>query len=245
MFSVTQEKYRRCQRWFDRWYPDYHNAGQLYQDAVEEHVDARTRALDLGCGRSSLASQQMHSTPFTAGIDASFPDLQANQSLHYPILGMAEMLPFADAAFDVLLSQWMVEHLPHPGLVFDEMARVLKPGGTAILLTTNARNYVPLLSKIVPAHVQGRVLESFLHRPRRESFPTYYRGNTCSAISKLAHRAGLVTQQCSYSGNPFYLAFSPLLFWGALLFERLTDFPPLRCLKLYIVATLKKPKLCS
>ena len=43
-----------------------------------------------------------------------------------------------------------------------------------------------------------------------------------------------------YAGNPFYLAFSPLLFYCALLFEKITAAPRLNCLKLYLITVLAK-----
>jgi len=241
MPSVTSEKYRWCQARFDRQYPEFRNAGQLYQELAGAHIDVHTRVLDLGCGRSSLAAPQMNVAHCTAGIDRSLVDLQGNHSVRHPILGGAERLPFAAASLDVVLSQWVVEHLARPDAVFAEVARVLRPGGAFILLTTNARNYVPLVSRLVPAQVQGGLLESLIGRPQHESFPTHYRANTCRALSRLAGRVGLTMAQCTYVGNPFYLAFSRPLFLGALLFERLTDPPPLRGLKLYIVAVLGKP----
>lgn len=43
-----------------------------------------------------------------------------------------------------------------------------------------------------------------------------------------------------YAGNPFYLAFSLLLFYCALLFEKINDAPRLNCLKLYLITVLAK-----
>jgi ubiquinone/menaquinone biosynthesis C-methylase UbiE len=41
----------------------------------------------------------------------------------------AKALPFADAAFDVVMSNSIVHHIPEPADVLGEMLRVLKPGG--------------------------------------------------------------------------------------------------------------------
>ena len=38
-------------------------------------------------------------------------------------------MPFADAAFDVVMSNSIVHHIPEPFAVFAEMARVVQPGG--------------------------------------------------------------------------------------------------------------------
>jgi SAM-dependent methyltransferase len=49
--------------------------------------------------------------------------------------GDAEKLPFGDAAFDVVLSQFGHMFAPRPALAVAEMLRVLKPGGTLAFST--------------------------------------------------------------------------------------------------------------
>ena len=46
----------------------------------------------------------------------------------------AERLDFADASFDVVVAQYVVNTVPHPEIALDEFARVLKPGGEIVLL---------------------------------------------------------------------------------------------------------------
>jgi SAM-dependent methyltransferase len=45
----------------------------------------------------------------------------------------AGRLPIADGAVDLVLSLELLEHVPDPGAVLREIARILKPGGTAIV----------------------------------------------------------------------------------------------------------------
>jgi SAM-dependent methyltransferase len=237
---TSSPSYRRCQALFDRWYPDFRNAGQRYHDLVAAAVTPETALLDLGCGRDSLAGEAIPEARRTVGIDLSFSDVRHNQTVAHALLADGETIPFTSASFDVLISQWVMEHLARPQRVFNEMARVLRPNGQAILFTTNALNYVPLASRLAPEKLQSSVLERWLRRPTHESFPTHFRANTHRRLSHLAQRAGLKLTACEYVGNPFYLAFSPLLFRGALLFERITDAALLRRFKLYLIATLRK-----
>jgi phosphatidylethanolamine/phosphatidyl-N-methylethanolamine N-methyltransferase len=46
----------------------------------------------------------------------------------------AERLDFADATFDVVVAQYVVNTIPHPEIALDEFARVLKPGGEIVLM---------------------------------------------------------------------------------------------------------------
>ena len=43
--------------------------------------------------------------------------------------GEAEQLPFADASFDVVISNGVIDLIPDKDAVFAELFRVLRPGG--------------------------------------------------------------------------------------------------------------------
>jgi SAM-dependent methyltransferase len=45
----------------------------------------------------------------------------------------ATAIPFEDASFDVLISHHMLEHIPDDTKALSEFARVLRPGGVALL----------------------------------------------------------------------------------------------------------------
>ena len=237
---VYSPRYRRCQARFDRWYPGFRDAGGRYRDLVAAAVTPETRLLDLGCGRASLAGDALQAARQSVGVDLDRDDLRHNATIGHALLANGETLPFASASFDVLISQWVLEHLARPERVFGEIARVLRPGGQAILFTTNANNYIPLASRLTPDALQSGLLRRWLKRPAHESHATHFRANTRRRLQQLAHAADLELTACEYVGNPFYLAFSPLLFWGALLFEKATDPPPLRRFKLYLLAVVRK-----
>src|SRR3546814_15029687 len=43
------------------------------------------------------------------------------------------LLPFPDQSFEAVICSEVLEHVPDPRLVLDEIARVLKPGGCLLL----------------------------------------------------------------------------------------------------------------
>lgn len=55
-----------------------------------------------------------------------------------------EALTFADASFDLIITQDVMEHIPDPEAAFREIARVLRPGGAHIFT-------VPLVRKTDPS----------------------------------------------------------------------------------------------
>ncbi len=102
--------------------------------------------LDVGCGTGTLAMvarQRVGETGRVSGIDPS-PQMIARASRKAVRRGLAidfqvgviEHLSFPDQSFDVVLSTFMMHHLPDDlkrrGLA--EIARVLKPGGRLLVL---------------------------------------------------------------------------------------------------------------
>lgn len=52
------------------------------------------------------------------------------------VAGDLMRMPFADESFDCVTCGWVLEHLPDPRPGLIEVARVLKPGGSALILAT-------------------------------------------------------------------------------------------------------------
>lgn len=239
-FTSTRQ-YRKCQEIFTRWYPGFRNAGEQYQDIIADLVTPESLLLDLGCGRMSLAAEQIQRVKRSVGVDLGFADLQHNKTVSHPVLADAKALPFPDNSFDLIISQWAVEHFERPEAVFAQIARILRPGGHCVLFTTNANNYIPLLSRMLSGRSRGGLITRLLRRPQHESFPTYYRANTARRIAELGKQVGLYTADTIYAGNPFYLAFSPALFYLGLAFEKITDVQSLYHFKIYLLSVISKP----
>lgn len=239
-WQQDNHRYHQCRTMFEQAYPQFQDAGIWYQTFVEQYTTSKTRLLDLGCGHTSLATEAISQAGQVVGVDNNLTALQHNQLIDNRTAAIGEQLPLAHESFDLIISQWVVEHLPHPLPFFQEMARILRPKGNIILFTTNAYNYVPLISQIIPHRLQAYLLSQLLQRPTTDSFPTFFRANTLKQLTTLAEQSGLTIQQWVYVGNPFYLAFSRTLFRLALLFEQVTDWLKLEQIKLYLVVRLEK-----
>jgi len=73
--------------------------------------------------------------------------------------GDAENLPFADQSFDGVVSHGVIHHTPDTARCVREMARVLRPGGMAVV-SVYYRNLVlrsKFLSRLVPVALRGWV----------------------------------------------------------------------------------------
>jgi arsenite methyltransferase len=96
--------------------------------------------VDLGCGAGTdllIAAQMTGETGRVIGIDMTEPMLAraresaaamglANVELHESLI---EDLPVGDASVDVVISNGVIDLVPDKDAVFDEIDRVLKPGG--------------------------------------------------------------------------------------------------------------------
>lgn len=104
--------------------------------------------LDIGCGIGGPARTLASEFGATVvGVDLTHEFIRAARMLTTRLAldgqcsfehGSATGLPFNDASFDLVWSQNMLMNVPDKALLFDEIARVLRPGGRFALETVLA-----------------------------------------------------------------------------------------------------------
>jgi len=102
------------------------------------------RILDAGCGNGRYTRfllKQADADAVITAFDYSQGMLQrARARLHSDratqVAADLTRLPYAGASFDAIVCGWVLEHLPDPRPGLAELARVLRPGGKLLLLTT-------------------------------------------------------------------------------------------------------------
>jgi arsenite methyltransferase len=109
--------------------------------------------LDVGSGAgtdSLVASQMVWPEGRVTGIDMT-PEMLAKARAAAAEMGAmnvefvegeVERLPFADASFDVVLSNGVIDLVPDKDAVFSEIARVLRPGGRMQVADVTIQNPV-------------------------------------------------------------------------------------------------------
>ena len=105
-------------------------------------VHAGDRVLDVACGTGVVAITAARLSARVTGLDLT-PELLKRARENAGLAGVdvdwhegdAEQLPFGDAAFDVVLSQFGHMFAPRPEVAVAEMLRVLKRGGTIAFST--------------------------------------------------------------------------------------------------------------
>jgi ubiquinone/menaquinone biosynthesis C-methylase UbiE len=117
--------------------------------------------LDVACGTGSVAITAALRGAKVTGLDLT-PELLAHGkelAAHAgadPITwreGDVENLPFKDAAFDVVLSQFGHLFAPRPDVAIGEMLRVLKPGGTIAFSTWPPHGAASAIFAVVAKHL--------------------------------------------------------------------------------------------
>jgi SAM-dependent methyltransferase len=99
---------------------------------------AGRRVLDLGCGKGRFSRKLSAMGAQVIGLDLSFAMLAEARDLHR-VRASARRLPFGPASFDRVMAVEVFEHLAPRAVdqVCDEVRRVLRPGGTFVIVDKN------------------------------------------------------------------------------------------------------------
>ena len=194
--------------------PGWTDSVSLFRRRVGQLTPRGALLLDLGCGRLGLHGDDLSSVPgvTVVGVDPDKRALAANTVLGERVVGSGESLPFESGVFDVVASAWVLEHLDHPGLVFSEVRRVLRPGGRFVFLTPNAWNYNAWVIRAVPNRWHSALTRSLYGRQEGDAYPVRYRANSPRALRRLLHAAGFTGVRYTFNGDPSYIAFNRPLF---------------------------------
>jgi SAM-dependent methyltransferase len=96
------------------------------------------RALDVGCGSGKFLLQLKQLGWRVQGVEFNKGVAEACRHNGLDVFH-GELLDsnFPAASFDLITAHHLLEHLPNPNPVFDEMARIIKPDGQLLIRTPN------------------------------------------------------------------------------------------------------------
>ena len=110
-------------------------------EMIEARLAKGSKVLDLGCGTGHLAAELARRGYDTWGTDLSAGMIDYART-HYHAeryqVGDIEKIPFPDNFFDGIVCLGVVEYLEADNLALNEICRVLKPGGYAVITTPSS-----------------------------------------------------------------------------------------------------------
>ena len=153
-------------------------------DQLEQFVALAGRTvLDIGAGHGYVARAFRGRGATCVPVDVDVDEVHvAGPGEHGTILGSGMCLPFASDSIDVCYSSNVLEHVPAPQRMAEEMLRVTKPGGTIFISYTN------WLSpwgghETAPWHYLGGARAARRYTRRSGSAPKNEFGRTLFAVS--------------------------------------------------------------
>jgi ubiquinone/menaquinone biosynthesis C-methylase UbiE len=150
--------------------------------------------LDAGCGDGRYLAALAPELPARrAGTDLSARILETARTRIDADFRQAnlETLPFADGEFDLVLCSQVIEHVLDADAGIAELVRVLRPGGTLVVSTDNARNYV---SRVVNAP-RTAVVRAFRLRGARGRIESPATAYTERSFRALLEHGGLSVER--------------------------------------------------
>jgi SAM-dependent methyltransferase len=139
------------------------------------------RVLDLGCGVGHSYRELEPRTSVGLDVDAGALAGQERATVRADM----RAIPFPDASFASVLAVHSIEHVPDPETVLGEIARVLEPGGTAVLVTPNRLTFARPDEVIDPYHYRELDAEEL----RALCLPAFERVELHGVFGSAAYRA--------------------------------------------------------
>jgi SAM-dependent methyltransferase len=188
----------------EQFYPEYHFGGFTHIDTTVEFysriaalLQNADKVLDFGAGRGS--NILLDSSPYRRqlkmlrgrcaqleGCDVD-PIVLSNPFLDSArVIEPLQPLPYEDNFFDLIVADWVFEHIQDPEPVVAELLRVVRPGGHICARTVNKWSYISIASRIARNSNHVRLLSRAQpQRLERDVFPTAYRMNSVSTLTRI------------------------------------------------------------
>lgn len=137
--------------------PGLRYSQDIFEEIVARYVNEDTTWLDAGCGwhllppwKAEAERALVRRARAVFGVDGDERALRTHRTIHMLALADLEQVPLDTESVSLITCNVVVEHLRRPHLVFAEFARVLQPGGRAIIHTPNVYSHFVLVARCLP-----------------------------------------------------------------------------------------------
>ncbi|WP_294536059.1 class I SAM-dependent methyltransferase [uncultured Rhodoblastus sp.] len=203
--------------------PQYDGTTRFY-DWIREYASPESRVLNYGAGPATVDRRRSLKGYVAEIVGADIdPIVLQNEELDNAVMIVGDETTLEAEYFDLVYSDFVLEHVERPEMFLKEVFRVLKPGGSFFFRTPCLYHYVAIVSALTSQrfHLQIANKVRGLSEKSHDPWPTFYRMNTRSRLRRLANVAGFDEAQLRMlEFEPSYLQFNPALFLLGLAYER-------------------------
>ncbi|MDD5757817.1 MAG: methyltransferase domain-containing protein [Desulfobulbaceae bacterium] len=215
----------------------YDKYGPWMPEVMEFNQHSGEQVLEIGSGIGTDLSQFAINGAIVTDVDLAAGHLALAEE-NFRLRGLngrfiqhdAENLPFEDNSFDVVYSNGVIHHIPNTKRVVEEIYRVLKPGGKAIVMVyaLNSRHYWQKLvideglkKNLLEESSMGEIMSSTVEISKKGAKPLVkvYTGKKLRTLFNDAGFRGLDICKCQLTPEerPFLLRWMPLGLAGKLM----------------------------
>lgn len=214
---------------YNRYYADpKYDGTTAFYDYIRDCLPPASEVLNFGAGPATKNPKRILKSDMNRIVGADIdPIVLENEELDEAVVvDSGGRLPFENNRFDLVYSDFVLEHVEFPERFCAEVFRVLKPGGAFLFRTPNINHYVALGSKVLPHRLHKAFANNMrgLGEDAHEPWPTFYRMNSKRCLSKIAKTCGFSGHEFRmFEAEPSYLLFHPVPFYFGLGYERLVN----------------------
>jgi SAM-dependent methyltransferase len=187
-------------------YPDLAFLFRRLEEVTVGEVEARggEQILDVGCGRANDAMELAERSGICCGIEPSKKmilhargQIARNGTQVVLLRGIGEHLPIKNNSFDKVVCKGALDHFGCPTKAVEEMARILRPQGKAVIAVANLESFSCRLGRTVFVRIRKllRREESIYEKMWETPFDHTYRFDY-AALRTLVEPY-LVVERCS------------------------------------------------
>jgi len=211
-----------------RFYPDSRpDNTQLFYSWVRQNISPQTVLLNLGAGKATGTPLRRFRGEVALVVGADIdPAVLDNEELDGSYIIREGRLPFGDESFDVIVSDFVFEHVLEPLPFLMEARRVLRANGSYFFRTPNRYHYVALMAAATPLWFHRMVANRArgLDPSAVDQHPTRYLMNSRKALNRLALDAGFRSPEIILvEAHPAYLLFNTIPFLAGVAYERVVN----------------------
>ena len=220
-----------------KFYPEFDFGGYtdidgtvIFYNRVKAIMKPTDVVLDLGCGRGEYQDDDVefrrelrifkNKAKSVIGLDVD-PGAKENPYLDEFLFLEGDEWPLDDSSVDLIVSDWVLEHVQNPDKYFSEARRVLRDGGRMCIRTTNKWTYFAVAARLIPNKLHSKVT-SYVQDARKEEdvFPTVYECNTRRSVKRKMDEYQFDNVVYTFESEPRYLSFSKILYFFGVIHQK-------------------------